>query len=73
MTKPVSTPVSDTSTTADDTWYLIEKILNHKKVSREDYFLVKWLDSQGSRSWEPYENVTQYAIDQYYIEKRQKA
>jgi len=72
-TKSVSTPVSDTTTTVDDTWYPIEKIMNHKKVSRKDYFLVKWLDLQGSRSWEPYENVTQYAIDQYYIEKRHKA
>ena len=72
-TKSVSTPVSDTPTTVDDTWYPIAKIMNHKKVNRKDYFLVKWLDLQGSRSWEPYEYVTQYAIDQYYIEKRNKA
>jgi len=68
-----SSPSSDTTTVTDDTWYPIERLLNHKKISNKDYYLVKWQDSSGSQSWEPAENITQYAIERYIIERRQKA
>ena len=70
---PVSPPPVPATTKTDDTWYSIEKLLNHKKVGKKDFYLVKWQDANGSQSWEPAENITQYAIDQYFIEKRAKA
>jgi len=71
--KSLTEPPSDTMTSTDDTWYPIERLVGHKRVNRKDYFLVKWLDATGSRSWEPKDNITQYAIDQYFVEKKQKA
>ena len=68
-----SSPSSDTTTVTDDTWYPFERLLNHKKIGNKDYYLVKWQDSSGSQSWEPAENITQYAIEQYIIERREKA
>jgi len=35
-------------------------------------FLVRWDDRQGSKSWVPAEDVTDYAIKQYYKEKDAK-
>ena len=63
-----SSPSSDTTTVTDDMWYPIGRLLNHKKIGNKDYYLVKWQDSSGSQSWEPAENITQYAIEQYIIE-----
>jgi len=68
-----SSPSSDTTTVTDDTWYPIERLLNHKKISNKDYYLVKWEDSSGSQSCELVENISQYAIEQYIIERREKA
>ena len=63
---------SDSAKTTDDTWYPIDKLLDHKKVGKETHFLVQWLDSQGSKSWEPDDNITQCAIDQYFIARHPK-
>jgi len=68
-----SSPSSDTTIVTDDTWYPIERLLNHKKISNKDYYLVKWQDSSGSQLSKPAENITQYAIEQYIIERREKA
>ena len=35
-------------------------------------FLVRWDDRQGSTSWVPAEDVTDYAIQQYYKGKEGK-
>jgi len=57
----------------DGEWYAIDGLLNHKKVGKTNYYLVKWQDAKGSQTWEPENNVTQFAIDQYLVTKRQKA
>jgi len=48
-------------------------LLDHKKVGKTIYYLVKWQDSKGAQTWEPEDNITQFAIDQYLIAKREKA
>ena len=57
----------------DDEWYAIDGLLNHKKVGKTNYYLVKWQDGKGSHTWEPENNITQFVIDQYLVTKRQKA
>jgi len=59
-----STPPPATSqpATLDDGWYKILKVSNSKKG--KTHFLVHWTD--GSKSYEPEENVTDYAKAQYY-------
>jgi len=69
---PKSQSSTDLTTATDDTWYPIDRLLDHKKVGKKNRFLVQWLDSEASKSWEPEENVTQYAIDQYFITKHAK-
>jgi len=68
-----SRPPSPPTQTNDDDWYTIEGLLNHKKVGIKTYYLVKWKDDKGSQTREPEENITQYAIDQYLIMKRDRA
>ena len=66
----------DTTTATDDIRdirYPINRLVDHKKVGKKNHFLVQWCDSKGSRSWEPEDNVTQYAIDQYFIARHAKA
>jgi len=64
---------TDTDTLPDDTWFPIEIILSYKKVAEKVFYRVKWLDSTGSRSWVPAENVTQYATDEHFVQKRSKS
>ena len=71
--EPSLGPTLDETTTTDDTWYPIEKLLAHKMVDGKCYYRVQWLDADKSRTWEPKENVTQYAIDQYLIARKQTA
>jgi len=66
-------PTAGDTKIPDDTWYPIERVVKHKKVDKKEYFLVKWLDSEGSQTWAPKQNVTQFAIDQYFVRKRNEA
>jgi len=52
---------------------LIDRLLDHKTVGKKNHFIAQWLDSEASKSWEPEDNATQYAIDQYFIAKHAKA
>jgi len=63
---------SDSAKTTDDTWYPIDKLLDLKRVGKKTHFLVQRLHSQSSKSWEPDDNMTQYAIAQYFIAKHAK-
>jgi len=61
-------------TIPNDKWFPTERLLSHKKVvGKKVFYLVKWLDSAGSRAWIHEENVTQYAIDRHYVENRSKS
>ena len=72
-TKTTPPPSPDTTTATNDTWYPIDRPVNHKKFGKINHFLVQWLDSKRSTSWEPEDNATQYAIDQYFVETHAKA
>ena len=54
-----SSPIKDDNTDAD--WCPIREILNRKIQNKKDMFLVRWDDRQGSKSWVPAEDVTDYA------------
>ena len=62
-----SSTINDDNTDAD--WCPIKKILKRKIEKRKEMFLVRWDDQQDSESWVPAEDVTDYAIQQYYKEK----
>jgi len=51
-------------------WYEIVKVLNHCKKGKITYYRVQWLD--GSRSWLNQSDVTQAAIDAYWVDRREK-
>jgi len=53
-----------------DGWFQIDKICGRKKMNGKMYFLVKWAD--GTKSYEPRENVTEYAINQYLVRTKQR-
>ena len=57
---------------ADDTWYASDCLLNDKMIGKRRFYLVKWQYSISPPSWEPQDNVSQFAIDQYFIRKRAK-
>jgi len=65
-----SSPINDDDTDAD--WCPIKEILNKRIQNKKEMFLVRWDDRQGSTSWVPAEDVTDYAIQQYYKEKEAK-
>jgi len=68
-----SSPVRDDNEDAD--WCPIKQILNRKIQNGKEMFLVRWDDRQGSKSWVPAEDVTDYAIQQYYkgkVERKKK-
>jgi len=68
--QPVTSPtVSDTTV---DT-HAVDRLLRHKHIGNKDYYLVKWLDPKASQTWEPSENITQFAIDQFYVQRRAKS
>jgi len=59
--------------TADEEWYPIDRLLRRKRVKNTDYYLVQWQDSKGSQTWEPARNITQFAIDQFHVDKCRKS
>jgi len=70
VTPPVSdTAPTNTADTSDDVWYAVDRLLDHRKSGGKILYLVKWQDQ--SRSWEPSENITDFAINEYNIRKQQ--
>lgn len=63
-------PVNSDSNNVTDGWYTIDRVCGKKKVRGKLHFLVKWQD--GTKSYEPKENVSDYAINQYYVRVKQK-
>ena len=63
-------PPTDTTDASNDVWYVIDRLLDHKKSGKKTLYLVKWEDK--SRSWEPAENVTDFAINEYHIRREQR-
>jgi len=66
-------PIRDDNTDAD--WCPIKQILIRRIQNGKEMFLVRWDDRQGSKSWVPAEDVTDYAIQQYYkgkVERKKK-
>jgi len=58
------------SEASTDKWYSIKRVTAHKKVKGKDYFQVVWEDD--TRQWLPSEDVTEFAKNQYYVNRRQK-
>jgi len=74
---PQSMLDSPTSPTNDDTdtdtdWCPIKEILKRKVQNRKEMFLVRWDDKEGSQSWVLADDVTDFAIQQYYKAKENK-
>ena len=65
-----SSHITDDNTDTD--WCPIKEILSRKMQNKKEMFLVQWDDQQGSKSWVPTEDVTDYAIQQYYKAKEVK-
>jgi len=65
-----SSPIKDDDTDTD--WCPIKQILNRKIQNGKEMFLVRWDDDHDSKSWVPAEDVTDYAIQQYYKGKEKK-
>ena len=61
---PIPPPDPNQPATLDDGWYEILRVTNRKKIAGKLHFLVHWTD--GSKSYEPEENVSDYAKAQYY-------
>lgn len=66
--KPQESVKSD-SVDIGDGWYTIDRVCGKKKVRGKLHFLVRWQD--GTKSYEPKENVSDYAINQYYVRVKQ--
>ena len=62
-----TSPTNDDNTDTD--WYPIKEILKRKVQNRKEMFLVRWDDPQESKSWVSADDVTDYAIQQYYKTK----
>ena len=62
--------VRDVHTPADSEWHELRTILCHKKRGQTIYFKVQWLD--GTTDWLPERDVTQAALDNYWVEYRAK-
>jgi len=62
--------INDDDTDTD--WCPIKEILNRKMQNGKERFLVRWDDPQSSTSWVPAEDVTDFAIQQYYKAKEVK-
>ena len=80
VTPQPQTAVTDVSSddsslqTADqeaDDWLPIQKIVGRKKVNSKVTYKVLWMD--GTTSWLPARDVTEFAKNSYIIEKRQKS
>jgi hypothetical protein len=75
---PKNAKITENVEIDDDTEqeYEVEKILNHKRVSRKPYYLVKWKGYNTSENmWEPIENLTgcHQLIQQYYLKGNQSS
>jgi len=57
----------------DDAWFPIEKLLSHKKRGNKVFYRVKWFDPASAPSWEEEHNVTPFAIEEYFIQRRNKS
>jgi len=69
ITPPDNVPPAIT-TKAPDEWYAVECLLKHKRQKGRDFFLVKWQNTDDVPSWKPRENVTPFAIQQFYRTRR---
>jgi len=73
---PRTTPTSsltvpiDAPDTSNDVWYSIDRLLKHRKTGNKVFYLVKWQDN--TQSWEPAENITDFAIDEYNVRRDQQ-
>jgi len=47
-----------------DDWYEIDRVTSRRTIAGKPHFLVHWKD--GSRSYEPEDNVSDYTKAQYY-------
>ena len=67
-------PTSPTNndTDADTDWCPIKEILKRKVQNRKEMFLVRWDDQTGSQSWVLADDVTDFAIQEYYKAKEKK-
>jgi len=65
---PSTTNNNNYASTTDlgDGWYEISKITNRRMISGKRHFFVHW--KQGDRSYEPEENISDYAKAQYYAQ-----
>jgi len=66
-------PLSQTQTDSSVDWFPIKRILNRKIRDKKEMFFVLWDDDKQSKSWVPTADVTDFAIQQYYQAKQQKA
>jgi len=70
-TTPVNPlPVATGSNATDDRWFEITDILNHRRRGNAIYYNVRWAD--GSTTWLPRKDVTDYAIDIYWVNRTQR-
>jgi len=51
----------------DSGWYEIEDIIKHRKVKGVLHYLVRW--KGGGRDWVPIHDITQAALDAYYVKR----
>ena len=66
-------PAPADNSVPNDEWFPIDKLLSHKKKGNKVFYRVKWLDSNSMPSWESEDNITPFAIDQYFIQRRKKS
>ena len=71
LDRPTS-PTNDDNTYTDTDWCPIKEILKRKVQNRKEMFLVRWDDQKESQSWVSADDVTDYAIQQYYKAKENK-
>lgn len=54
-------------------FYLVEKLIKHKKTRNGIRFLVKWLNyDENQNTWEPTENIPKEIIEEYWRSKARK-
>jgi len=59
------------SSTQDEGWFSIKRILNLQKRGSRMFYKVEW--STGETSWVAQKDVSDFAKDMYWLEKREKA
>ena len=65
-----TTSTNDIVDSTGDVWYSIDRLLKHKRSGNKVHYFVRWQDK--SCSWEPSENITDFAINEYYVRKEQQ-